>query len=471
MLSRLKKEYYCPAWTLAEPSAFIRPGKPAVVGRQIRIIPAHTLKRSEIRVAAYCRVSTDMEEQELSLRNQQEHYTSVIASNPEWTLAGIYADQGFSGTSASRPAFQRLLGDCRAGRVSMILTKSISRFARNAKDLLATIRMLSDLSISVIFEKEHIDTGAMETEFLLTLLAAFAESESRSISGNVKWSIRKRFRDGSFVLSKPPYGYAKHSPSDSGAEEVEYVLLSDQAAVVRQIYAMALGGEGCYNIANHLNSRNLASPGGGTWAANTVRLILRNPFYKGDLLLQKTYTDENFRQRPNRGEEDQYLVESHHVPLVTGQEFERVQALLSLHHTNPLPTFTVFSGLLFCGVCGAPMNLDGDDRYRCKSSRNCRILIHGRDLRHSFVTLLNKLTYSQSLSRADRRLLGIYAKDHPENESAKELRHTITARPIADRVGDSDEKILKKYISRITIYSCHMRFLFTCGLELDEERG
>ncbi|MBR3316709.1 MAG: recombinase family protein, partial [Atopobiaceae bacterium] len=198
--------------------------------------PAPVIQR-KLRVAAYARVSTDLDSQETSIENQCDHYKSLIEANPAWELAGIYAESGVSGTKAdTRPELQRLMQDCEAGAVDVIVTKSISRFARNTSECLSMARTLTSLGIRLIFEKENIDTETMESEFLLTLLAAFAESESQSISSNQKWSIRRRFQAGTYKGGKVPYGYRRTKKG--------YIIHPAEAATVRRIFYALADGKG-----------------------------------------------------------------------------------------------------------------------------------------------------------------------------------------------------------------------------------
>ena len=222
------------AYTQTAETKTAEPGK-AKTYRQVETISPAPTSPKTLRAAAYARVSTDLDSQETSIENQCDHYKSLIEANPAWELAGIYAESGVSGTKAdTRPELQRLMQDCEAGAVDVIITKSISRFARNTSECLSMVRKLTGLGITLIFEKENIDTSKMESEFLLTLLAAFAESESASISTNQKWAIRKRFQAGTYKGGKVPYGYRRTKKG--------YIIHPAEAATVRRIfYALADG--------------------------------------------------------------------------------------------------------------------------------------------------------------------------------------------------------------------------------------
>lgn len=261
------------------------------------------------RVAAYCRVSTDSDEQELSLDTQKDHYERYIKANSEWEYAGIYYDDGVSGTkTAKRDGLLRLMEDCEKGLIDLVITKSISRFSRNTTDCLALVRKLLNYEVYVIFEKENINTGSMESELMLAVLASMAESESRSISENEKWSIKKKFQNGTYVISYPPYGYANVNG--------EMVIVPEQAEVVREIFAGCLAGKSTHIIAKELNEKGVPTKKGAKWTGGTINGILTNEKYIGDALFQKTITDASFKRKRNYGEEEQYYCEDHHEPII-----------------------------------------------------------------------------------------------------------------------------------------------------------
>ena len=249
----------------------------------------------KIRVAAYARVSTDSNEQLLSLETQKEHYDSYIKAHPEWEYAGLYYDEGISGTKMDkRNSLLQMLKDCEDGKIDKVITKSISRLSRNTTDTLEMVRKLSKLGIYIFFEKENIDTEHMSSELMLTILSSIAESESRSISENSKWSIRHRFEAGTYIISYPPYGYEN--------KDGKMVIVPDEAEVVKAIFSMALSGDGSHRIANVLNEMNIPSKKGAKWHPSTVQGILKNEKYTGDVIFQKTYTDSSFNRHTNYGE-------------------------------------------------------------------------------------------------------------------------------------------------------------------------
>ena len=307
----------------------------------------------KLRVAAYCRVSTGNDDQLLSLEAQKQHYEKVIKDNPEWEFAGLYCDEGISGTKKeNREGLLRLLRDCEKHKIDFIITKSISRFARNTADCLEIVRRLSELGVFIYFEKENINTRSMDSELLLSVLSSLAENESVSISQNNKWGVRKRFQSGTYRQAIAPYGYDKVG--------VTLVPNPKEAPVIKRIFKQALSGMGVYKIAKGLNEDGIAGRNGKPWSAGTVRGILVNERYIGDLLLQKTYTDDNFRRRKNGGELDMYYMKDHHEPLVSREDFETAKRMLAQHAkekgiVSDGRKYNVrypFSGRIICGQCG-----------------------------------------------------------------------------------------------------------------------
>lgn len=275
----------------------------------------------QLRVAAYCRVSTDTAEQLESLENQREHYQKYISNQPNWQLAKIYYDEGISGTKLTkRDALKELLADCHNHRIDLVITKSISRLSRNTTDCLRIVRELQQLNIPIIFEKEHINTGAMASELFLSILSSIAQDESHSTAGNLRWSIRQRFASGEFRVSSAPYGYS--------IEDGNLVIDSVEAGVVREIFQQFLSGMSASQIAKGLSHKHIPTKRGGQWRSNTVINILRNCNYTGDMLCQKTYRDDQYHRHFNQGELTQYLIEDHHPSLVNHETFNRIQALL-----------------------------------------------------------------------------------------------------------------------------------------------
>lgn len=236
--------------------------------------------KPKTRVVAYCRVSTDSDEQLVSLQAQKAHYETYIKANPEWEYAGLYYDEGISGTKKeNRSGLLRMLSDCETRSIDLIITKSISRFARNTTDCLEMVRKLMDLGVHIYFEKENINTGSMESELMLSILSGLAESESISISENTKWAIQRRFQNGTFKISYPPYGYQNI--------DGRMIVNPKQAEIVKYIFAEVLSGKGTQKIADDLNRKGIPSKRGGRWTATTIRGMLTNEKYTGDVICKR----------------------------------------------------------------------------------------------------------------------------------------------------------------------------------------
>ena len=278
----------------------------------------------KLRVAAYCRVSTDSDEQETSYEAQVTHYTNYISANPEWELAGVFADEGISGTQAkTRPGFGRMIEACERREIDMILTKSISRFARNTLDCLNYIRRLKELGISIIFEKESINTRETSGELLVTILASIAQQESASIAQNVHMGIVFGFQEGHGRVN-----FSRFLGYNRGEKTGTYVIDPAGADMVRRIYREYLEGYSPYLIAEGLNADGVSTPSGkGRWYAATIQNIIENEKYCGDLLMQKYYTEDFLTHRTvrNKGQLPQYFVENHHEPIVPRAIYNQVQ--------------------------------------------------------------------------------------------------------------------------------------------------
>lgn len=273
------------------------------------------------RVAAYARVSLDSERLTHSLSAQVSCYSEYIRKNPQWIYAGVYADAGISGTQTKkRDEFNRLMKDCEDGKIDIILVKSISRFARNTVDLLSAVRHLKSLGIEVIFEKEHISSMSNDGELMLSILASFAQEESRSISENVKWSTQKRFEKGIPNGRVRVYGYRW--------ENDMLVTIPDEAETVKRIYAEFIDGKVPRAIAKGLNDDGIATRRGCKWSDFGIRTILQNITYTGNMLLQKIFVDDPItkHRRINRGELPRYFVENTHEPIISKDVFDKAQA-------------------------------------------------------------------------------------------------------------------------------------------------
>ena len=397
----------------------VTPAEASAAPKVRKISATDPVVKTKLKVAAYCRVSTLQESQEGSIYAQRRHYESYIKANDEWELAGIYFEQGLSATKTeSRPELQRMLADCRAGKINLILTKSISRFSRNTSDCIAMVRGLTALGVTIRFEKENIDTGTMESEFMLSLLSCMAESESHSISANGKWAIRKRFETGTFKHSIAPYGYRKENGS--------LVIDGEQAAVVRDIFSMILSGYGFAAIADELNARGIPGPRGTPWLISTVADITKNPAYMGDVLYQKHYVDDNFKFQRNKGELDQFYHENHHEAIISRETFELAERNVKQRERTGKPrTQHALSGKLICGHCGKTMKRASRKGYHVYECPGCGAEPE-ENVKSAFITCMNKLAYSQTLS-PKRRVLDVFISGLDEETRTVERLKEIDA--------------------------------------------
>ena len=315
-----------------------------------------------LRVAAYCRVSTDEEDQLNSLETQMQYYTSKIAENPNWTMVGIYADEGISGTRADkRDKFMKLMRDCQKGKVDYILTKSTTRFARNTVDSLTWIRKLRAIGIGVYFEEQNLDSSKVENETLIGFFSVMAQSESESISGNVKWGIHKRMKNGTYAVQFNMLGYKR-------GEDGEPYIIPEEAEIVRELFNRFLDGASLGQLKTFLeNKKVLTRRGKNEWSISVIRGMLSNEKYVGDILYQKTYRADciSKKVKVNRGEMTRYLVSNNHAPIIDRDTFNLVQAELSRRTSknkkmdSAITEQGKYSGkfalseLLICGSCGS----------------------------------------------------------------------------------------------------------------------
>ena len=340
-------------------------------GKVVRVIPADVTKQAartpyeQILVAAYCRVSTKQEEQLNSYEVQKQHYEELILSEAKWRLAGIFADRGISGTSLKkRDEFNRMLRLCQKGRIKMIITKSISRFARNTLDCIAVTRKLREIGVDVYFEEQNLHSIDASSEFYISIYGSVAQSESENISANVKWGKAQSAKNGNVSFNYKHFlGYRR---GEDGAPEI----VPEEAETVRTIYGRFLAGDSLHDIAVHLEAQRIPSPGGKqAWRETTIRSILSNEKYKGDAVLGKTYVENCLTKRikANRGERQKFYVENNHPAIIDAGTFARVQEELarrgSKQKVKQVGTKTEqgrYSGkyalteLLVCGECGTP---------------------------------------------------------------------------------------------------------------------
>lgn len=335
---------------------------------QVVVIPPKSreeIKQSSkrLKVAAYCRVSTDEKEQINSYKAQIEYYTEKINKNPEWQMAGIFADEGISGTQAKkRPEFLKMIRQCRQGKIDLILTKSFSRFARNTLDSIDYIRELRSLGIGVVSEKENMNTLNEDSEMLITILSCFAQAESESISKNVSWGIHQSFKNGNVPMQYSRFlGYRKN-------EDGQTEIVPDEAEVVKEIYRCYLDGMSMNLIADRLNKKGLTTKKNNSpYRKSVIQRILTNEKYTGDAILQKTYVTDCItkKARKNNGELPMYIVKNHHDPIISRDDFNRVQEEMARRSAkqNIAEKLTkteqgkysakyALTELLICGECG-----------------------------------------------------------------------------------------------------------------------
>ena len=322
-----------------------------------RVQPTQTLQK-KLRVAAYARVSVDTLHH--SLAAQVSYYSSLIQKNPAWEYAGVYADEGITGTSTThRTEFKWLIADCNAGKIDLVLVKSISRFARDTVDCLHTVRQLKEKGIAVRFERENIDSMSEDGELLLTLLASFAQEESRSIGDNIRWGVRRRFAQGFPNGHKAPYGYTWDGEM--------FCIVEVEGEIVKEIFRRYLAGESAYAIAKSLAGRGVTGRQGRPIEQTTVKDILSNCSYTGTMALQKNYIGEGHIRKRNKGELPMYLVDGVFEPLVSKTDFDKAQEtrrLRAKRAVNRNPVLLPFSGMVKCGCCGSGFSRRTAGKYR-----------------------------------------------------------------------------------------------------------
>ena len=343
------------------------------------------------RVGAYCRVSTDSEDQLNSYEAQIAYYTDAIAKNPNWTFVGIYADEGITGTATTkRKDFLRLMRDCEKGKVDYILTKSVSRFARNTVDSLVWTRKLRAKGIGVYFEEQALDSLKAENEMLIGLFSVIAQSESENISANVKWGVQQRMKSGSYMTNFNCFGYRK-------GEDGIPVIVESEALIVKEIFQLFADGKSMKQIKEILESRQVKTYSGKTeWDFAVIRHILTNEKYMGDVILQKTFRNNciDKKVKVNRGELPKYLVSNNHPPIIDKDTFNIVQVELAsrsskrsksdfaLTERGKYSGKYVLSDLLICGSCGSHYKRKGKTQngQRIVYWRCIKRLEHGSEI-------------------------------------------------------------------------------------------
>lgn len=364
------------------------------------IIKINALKSemAKLRVAGYARVSSDSADQLNSFSTQVNYYQRIINGNPVWQMTEVYADEGISGVSVNkRDDFARMLADCKRGKIDRIITKSTSRFARNTLDAIGVIRELKDIGVTVYFEKENLDTATLTSENLLTLYSLFAQEESMTISKNCKKGARMRMSKGTYVSSNPPYGYRLVNN--------ELVIEENEAEIVRRIFSEYLGGKGYSTIAKELMAEDIPFKNNKMkWRPQTVGIILKNERYCGDMLLQKSFSEDAlpYRKRINKGELPQYYVSHTHEPIVERIQFELAKILREERRENINTDCKEYplSKKIKCGECGTTYRRKETNNtvyWVCRQHDDSKELCGGQRLPEgkiysAFVRMYNKLS-------------------------------------------------------------------------------
>ena len=402
---------------------------------EITIIPAKNRTDEIVRTAAYARVSSDSEDQLNSFAAQIRYYTEMLQNSTDAVFVDMYADEGISGTGTEkRTEFQRLMNDCRKGKIDRILAKSISRFARNTRDSLEAIRELKTLGVSVYFEKENIDTGEISSEMLLAVYSQLAQEESMSISKNVRIGVHKRMADGTYKTATVPYGY--------NYSNGKVTVNKEQADTVKMIFNEYLSGKGEFEIAVMLNKLNSAKPmKAKRWYPQIILNIISNEWYIGDLLLQKKYGEEAlpFKRKVNHGEKEQYYISNAHEAIISREVFDAVQVLrknkAQIYYRPATNKTYPLSRMIKCR-CGS-----GFRRKKIRTHISWTCTKHDRGLTgkcdikpireekiyYAFVKMFNKLQrhFNDILAPMLKQLERLYENDRTNNGQLAEIRKEI----------------------------------------------
>ena len=399
--------------------------------RIVQVIPATVAKiqaERKTRAAAYCRVSTDSEDQANSFAAQLKYYTDFIRGNTDMEFVDIYADEGITGTCVNkRDEFKRMMKDAANGKIDRIFVKSVSRFARNSLECIEAIRRLATYGVTVLFENDNIDTKTMNSELILYVKSAFAQVEALSGSKRVSTAVRMRMENGEFVPSSVPFGYEY-------SEKGVLLIIPEQAEIVRRIFDLYLAGNGSNRIAEILNEEGVASTN-GKWTLPGIRYILTNEKYIGDTLHQKTYTPQIFplRNRPNYGAVDQFYVENTHDAIISREVFDAAQ--LRLHRNGSTEkqekAQRVFDKMIFCEECGwsyKAKTLRGIRYWVCSRKSEAGHSCGGRNLRENeikeaFVEVYNKLRFFEKeiLDKTLAQILSVREKISGQNNEIAQI--------------------------------------------------
>ncbi len=409
------------------------------------------VKYTLIRTCAYCRVSTDNEDQKTSYDSQRIHYKNMIEENPDWEFVGIYADEGITGTQTKkREQFNQMMSDALSGKIDLILAKSISRFARNTVDTLNCVRLLREHNVDVYFEKENIHTLGLSNELFLTLYSAFAQAESESISENVKAGVRMKMKRGELVGKYAPFGYLYDKEKD--------IIYPDESKkdIVTYIFEEYSKGVGFRTIALNLNSLGIPSPSNLKWCHASVRRIIINEKYVGDLKTGKYYTENvlTHKKKVNYGEKEQYFTSNHHKSIISRELWDKCQEILTIRSKIIKPDGNrdkfsrkyTFSSKIFCGICGERFirrsyKIRSNNKvayWICRSHRNkieCSNLIHYKqeELEDIFVIAYNKLFQDSN------KYINSFMKK--VNEVINEKQDNLNHKKIQDEISKLENKL------------------------------
>ena len=462
------------------------------MARTIRIIPPTIDRRTmspiehprNRRVAAYARVSTNLPEQLTSYEAQVEYYERYIKKHDGWDFAGIYTDEGITGTNTRhRAGFNEMISDALDGKIDLIITKSVSRFARNTVDTLSTIYKLRDHNVECYFEKENIYSFDSKCDLMLTFMSGIAQQESCTISENTTWGQRVRFSQG-----KVSFAYSTFLGYDMGADG-KLVINEEQAAVVRKIYGMFIRGDTYCSIARRLTEEGIPTvTGKSLWRDKIVKNILTNEKYKGDVILQKTYTVDflNKKVKKNDGLVPQYYIKENHPPIIPPEIFDMVQKLIEerKNRSSRVSGVGVFSGKVFCGDCGGAFGSKvwhSNDKYRrvifqCnnkfKNERKCSTPhLTESELKELFVKAVNRIIPKREQLKADFELIkdSLFDTDDDEQNARRDSISSFLKTLFRQKavVSEFDDDLFNTVVDRVTVYTKDdVRFTFLNGMEI-----
>lgn len=431
------------------------------------------------RVCAYARVSTVLDEQQSSYEAQIKYYTDYIKKHAFWDFVGIYADEGISGTSTKhREGFNRMIADAQAGKIDLILTKSISRFARNVLDTIRITRELRRIGVVVFFEKENLSSVDPATEVQLTILASLAQDEARSLSQNIAWGKERSMMEGKISLAWSHFlGYDK-------GPDGRPVINEEQAEVVREIFNLRLAGKTAEYIASYLTKKHVPTPTGkDRWSSSTVLSILRNEKYKGDALLHKTFTVDYLtkKTKKNEGEVAKYYVANSHPAIIEPEVFDKVQLIINKQKC----TKNSLSSKLVCAKCGgifSPNKIDGGkhqyiswhciNRYTHNRKRKklCdNIAVSDRVVKEDFVRAFNKLFMRKTelLSKCEQRLNAVI--DRTTRDNLTTFKDNLQA--VTEPIAEFNETIWNGLIKHAIISPLTITYVFLDGTQIRINRN